>query len=59
MYCNIIPMAAPMSDKKAKKKSKGEKSEESGNTDFMIQPESSTPKLDTSKYDMLIFDTFI
>ena len=43
-------MAAPMSDKKAKKKSKAEKSEDSGHTDFMIQPESTTPKLDTSKY---------
>mmetsp|Transcript_16891 Transcript_16891/g.25445 ORF Transcript_16891/g.25445 Transcript_16891/m.25445 type:complete len:483 (+) Transcript_16891:107-1555(+) len=43
-------------DKKAKKKSKSKegKPAASASTDFMIKPESTTPKLDTSKWPLLL-----
>jgi H/ACA ribonucleoprotein complex subunit 4 len=52
---SVVQMEAPMSEKKSKKKSKSEKSEASnGAEDFKIEPESTTPKLDTSNWPLLL-----
>jgi H/ACA ribonucleoprotein complex subunit 4 len=37
-----------------KKKSKAQKVEEENDKEFMIKPEKSTPKLDTSKWPLLL-----